>query len=529
MRSVMRSLFAAAVLLFAVVQDSSAAEWRKYGRDLKNSFNNSEETIVSPLTAPLLVRKWFFPTLDAVTASPAVADGVVYIGDWHGFFWALDAMTGIPKWRFEVDPEARANPDPQQFGFNYPDRFGTDGGVITSSAAVVDMNLTCDGTPSTRVVFFGGSRTLYALDAETGKLCWKRVVCGNPDAGQTACEADPNDPNRIFSSPAVYDGKVFIGWTIDGIDDNYRGGFGAFSVTTGDPLWNFDTDRDGTINGDVLTRGCGGVWSSAAIDDQNNLVFFNTADCGFDAPPPFHEAIIALHTGDGSVAWYYRPRDTLVNGSYDICDFDFGASPNVIDFNNARYVGNGGKDGTYYLLNPTPSSFGPDGKQYPESEVVWKKNVVFGGLSGGFIGSTASDGTRIYGATALGDFNPPGGGACTTGSVGHDEPSIHAFNVDPASSSRMAWQETQNQSFGGTSVAGGVVFNGGFYTRTVNLRDAESGMLVGLLTTTGASVSSTPAIVDGSVYFGAGDSFHPLAAGVHAYWVPTTALSEIGQ
>jgi outer membrane protein assembly factor BamB len=112
------------------------------------------------------------------------------------------------------------------------------------------------------------------------------------------------------------------------------------------------------------------------------------------------------------------------------------------------------------------------------------------------------------------------------GSDGHEEPSIHALNIDPSATPRIAWEDERNQSFGGTSVAGGVVFNGSFYTRTVNLRDASTGMLVGALTTTGASVSSTPAIVDGSVYFGAGDSFHPFAAGIHAYWIPAALVTE---
>ncbi len=38
--------------------------------------------------------------------------------------------------------------------------------------------------------------------------------------------------------------------------------------------------------------------------------------------------------------WVFRPRAT------DTCDFDFGASPNVIDDGGQRFVGIGGKDGT---------------------------------------------------------------------------------------------------------------------------------------------------------------------------------------
>jgi polyvinyl alcohol dehydrogenase (cytochrome) len=67
--------------------------WPKYGRTLHNTFSR----LVSPITArtvAALVPAWTFPTGDAVTASPAVVDGVVYVGAWDGFFYALDAQTG---------------------------------------------------------------------------------------------------------------------------------------------------------------------------------------------------------------------------------------------------------------------------------------------------------------------------------------------------------------------------------------------------------------------------------------------------
>ena len=58
----------------------------------------------------------------------------------------------------------------------------------------------------------------------------------------------------------------------------------------------------------------------------------------------------------------------------------------------ATFLGAGGKDGTYYSLDPATG------------HLRWATNVVFGGFSGGFIATTAYDGQRVYGATALGDF-----------------------------------------------------------------------------------------------------------------------------
>ncbi|MGH7857108.1 MAG: PQQ-binding-like beta-propeller repeat protein, partial [Candidatus Binatia bacterium] len=327
-RSALAALFASA---------AAAADWPMYGRDLHHSFHNDEDTAISTANVSKLVHKWFFPTLDAVTASPAVVAGVVYVGDWHGFFWALDAETGLRKWVFEIDAYAPANPNPMLLGLNYPDRLGTSGGVITSSAAVADGK-----------VYFAGGKTVYCLNAADGSLVWNRVVCGNPDAAN--CEQDETDPSLIFSSPAVFEGKVYVGVTQDGrrrSEMRFRGGFVAIDAATGAIVKRFETDRDGTTTGAVKNRSCGGVWSSAAIEEVNRLVVFNTADCDFDALPPFHEAILALDIDaavwdDSALAWYYRPRES------DDCDYDFGASPNVIDIGGVRHVGNAGKDGFYY-------------------------------------------------------------------------------------------------------------------------------------------------------------------------------------
>src|ERR1700693_2049693 len=48
------------------------------------------------------VLKWKFPTKGKVIASPALADGTLYIGSTDGNFYALDAATGAKRWKFET-------------------------------------------------------------------------------------------------------------------------------------------------------------------------------------------------------------------------------------------------------------------------------------------------------------------------------------------------------------------------------------------------------------------------------------------
>src|SRR5260370_357949 len=80
--------------------------------------------------------------------------------------------------------------------------------------------------------------TVYSLDARDGSLLWKRVICGNPE--EQNCASDANDRTRIFSSPAVFDGLIFLGHTVE--VNGYRGGFEALDARTGQIVWRFEVD-----------------------------------------------------------------------------------------------------------------------------------------------------------------------------------------------------------------------------------------------------------------------------------------------
>src|SRR5688572_2423850 len=47
-------------------------------------------------------ERWRFTTGGAVDSSPAIASGVVYVGSADGSFYALDASSGEERWRFET-------------------------------------------------------------------------------------------------------------------------------------------------------------------------------------------------------------------------------------------------------------------------------------------------------------------------------------------------------------------------------------------------------------------------------------------
>ncbi|MER5813373.1 serine/threonine-protein kinase [Streptomyces sp. NPDC002033] len=105
-------------------------------------------------------KKWSLP-IDAITqAAPAVSEGVVYVGDWHGRLFAVEAATGARKWTSTVDNEF----------------FGS-------------------ATVAHGLVFVGGTHALYAFDASTGARKW----------------AYPMSAPYGASTPVESDGSVLIG------------------------------------------------------------------------------------------------------------------------------------------------------------------------------------------------------------------------------------------------------------------------------------------------------------------------------
>jgi polyvinyl alcohol dehydrogenase (cytochrome) len=461
-------------------------DWPGYGRNPQHTF--AAPTTLTPAGVPALRKAWEFRTGDAVTATPTVVNGTVYVGSWDGVFYAIDLATGAPRWTYRLDPQPAVSPQP---GVE-PRDISSDGGMVTSSAWY---------EPGRRrrrdLVIFGGGYTLYALDAHTGALVWKHAYTGRPEL-----PPDPaHDDTRIFSSPVVADGKVIFGVSADGARGR-RGYIAAASLDTGEPVWTLETDVDAT--GTVQNDGCGNVWSSGTLLPRLGLVVFDTSDCHFRNPPPQSEAIVAIRVHDGHVAWAYQPprEDAL-------CDLDFGATPNAgLDRSGrARFLGVAGKDGTYYSLDPAT------GRE------LWSTNVVFGGFAGGFIGTTAYDGRRVYGSTALGDFGrfeSNGPKVCDPSNPRDtplQEPTAHAFD---GRTGTVLWQQTGAASFAPTTVAGGMTFNGLALADAVLVRDAATGTVLTRLGLDAPNWSGIAVVAD-TLVLGTGASQQGAPDGVVAF------------
>ena len=454
--------------------------WPTFGRTQHRTFTG--DTTLTSATAPTLMRRWFVPAGLPVTATPIVANGTVYVGSWDGKFRAIALSSGDMRWTFKVKSQPAISPDPSSSGPSPT----SDGGIITSSAIYVPAS-----SAHPALVIFGGGYTLYALRAATGTVFWEHDYTGNP-----AKAPDPaNDETRIFTSPAVVGNHVLFGTTNDG-QGGYHAYFASAGLRTGNPQWEFQTDVD--AHGHIANNGCNGVWASPTVDTGHGLVYFDTADCDGTDNMPYAEKVLALHYRTGRLAWSFKPPRPD-NG----CDWDFGATANFRPAGPGRpaFLGVGGKDGTYYSIAPGTG------------KLRWKRNVVFGGTSGGFIGTTALAGTHVYGATAIGDL---GGAPCDPSNPGDQqmqEPSMHAFDVKTGA---IAWQQEGSQAVGATTVAGGMTFVCTAFNQQVQIRNKADGSPVFAIPLQ-SGCNSGVVVAGNMVIFGEGEAENPQHAGVSLY------------
>ncbi len=217
------------------------------------AYIGSGDHYVYALDAATGAQRWKFLTGNVVHASPAVAGATVYVGSWDRYFYALDARSGAVRWRFATgDDRVTYN----QVG-------------IAGSAAVADG-----------MVYFGcRDSVFYALNARTGALAWKHDehgswVVGSPAVADGVVYYTTSDERRFwaldsrtgaekfnapyasfaFSSPSLAGGVAYFG-TFDGrlYGINARSGKAVARFSTDASVKNLPAHLDKSGNVDLNT------------------------------------------------------------------------------------------------------------------------------------------------------------------------------------------------------------------------------------------------------------------------------------
>src|ERR1700722_3305696 len=470
-------------------------QWSMAGQNINDTHDQAAEHEISPANAGRLAPRWTLTTAGAISTTPTVDDGAVYVPDFGGKLWAVAAGSGKVLWSNDISSYT-----------------GVTGDLSRTSPAVYGNELILgDGwilSPSTV-----GAKG-FAVNRRTGKLLWSTLV-----------DTDPN--SMITGSPVIYDGVAYIGISSKGEgndQDSFRGAVIALNAATGKLLWKTymvpsnngggGSNKPGYYSGNA-------VWESTfAVDPKRGLLYVDTGNnysvpagvcttpqqtgCTSPAADDYLDSILALKLGDGTIAW---ADHTLSTDLWTLPqpvgpDFDFGAGPNLFTTVNPathrpeQLLGAGAKSGVYWAVDPATGKVAWQTTIGP-ADVVTNAGIEYG---------TATDGRRIYAAEAdtaglpytWGGSGPDAGKTVTGGSWAA---------MDPATG-KILWQTPDPAGAvdaGFVSVANGVVYGGSMAPAGTDMYalDAATGKILWSFAS-GGSVTGGAAIVGGSVYWGSG-------------------------
>jgi outer membrane protein assembly factor BamB len=118
-------------------------------------------------------------------ATPVIADGVVYIGDMDGTFYALDLSSGTPRWKFDngKDKAGFTTAAAIRDGLVYIGDMDGNFFCLNATNGEKKWAATSDGEIDSAANFYHdnvlvGSQdtTLYSLDAKTGQRQWTHQI-----------------------------------------------------------------------------------------------------------------------------------------------------------------------------------------------------------------------------------------------------------------------------------------------------------------------------------------------------------------
>ncbi|HEY2595365.1 MAG TPA: PQQ-binding-like beta-propeller repeat protein, partial [Chloroflexota bacterium] len=488
-----------------------AAAWPFAGQNISDSHVQTGIDNINIHNAQALAPRWTFTTTASVTSSPTsdvsatptVANGVVYFPDWGGRLYAVDAKSGQVIWSHLIS-----------------DYNGVPATLSRQSPAIVGNLLIIGDHPpngfSGWSAFPGEGAHMIAVNAQTGALAWITQV-------------DTHFASQITGSAVVSNGVVYNGVSSDeevrALDPTYpcctfRGSEVALDAQTGKILWKTLMVPAGWSGGPI--------WgSTAAVDPSRGSLYVatgndyslppavqaceNAGGTNCDSPDDHFDSMVALDLKTGAIKWATGTRDfdtwTVAcfhqTNAVPNCpspsspDADFGGGPNLFTAGSQQLVGDGTKAGTYWALDPATG------------KVVWATQVGPGGTFGGMEwGSSVADG-RVFVASANSADSPitltvpaPGSPSQTSGGF---------WAALDSATGKILWEQADPAgptfgTIGQTVAANGVVYAGSVDKQGhVYALDGGSGKILWSFAT-GGSVASGPSLVNSTLFWGSGYS-----------------------
>jgi outer membrane protein assembly factor BamB len=390
---------------------AAAGDWPTYLHDPARAAANTGENTLSTANASKLTQLWTFKTGGVIAASATVVGGVVYVGSWDGYEYALDAKTGAQIWRTHlgITTTTHAGCSPSTAG--------------VSSAATVQNGVVYVG---------GGDSYWYALRATDGQRLW-RVFTG---------DNSPTGGHYNWSSPLIYNGSAYIGVSSLGDCPLVQGQLLRVDLATQKVVKTFNVVPNGQVGG--------GIWTSPSLDTSTNTIFVTTGtQSSFKQPLVLSLVAVDATTMAVKGSWQIPQNQAVV-------DSDWGTTPILFDDASGNHrVAATNKNGFAYAFNRDNVSAGP----------VWQRQIATGGVC-----PTCGDGSVSSGATGAGRLYLAGGKT----SIGGAGFAGGVRALDPANGNNAFWEHgTAQPVIAALAYANGLVIDAA--GQTLEVLDAATG------------------------------------------------------
>jgi polyvinyl alcohol dehydrogenase (cytochrome) len=367
--------------------DPPRASWNGWSPGTANArFQPGDAAGLSLDQVRRLKLKWAFGFDGDVTAfaQPTVLDGQVFVGSAGGMIHALRVSSGCLQWVFQANGPVRMSILAVPLGRQHALLFGDQTGWF------------------------------YSLEAETGKLLWKKKI-------------EEHDATRLTATPVAYNGNVFVpaaSWEeTRSLDPKYpcctfRGSVTALLIRDGQQVWKSylvpEPKRTGQTKRGTPQFGPSGVgvWASPTLDVKRGVMYIATGDNYSSPATPLSDAIVSLEIATGHVVW---SKQTTPGDAYNSScgtdkqncpdeagpDYDFGSSAILTQLPGGPDILLAGqKSGMIYALDPQK-----------KGELLWAVRIATRGPNAGpSVGvqwGMATDGQRVYAATSDSGRTPP--------------------------------------------------------------------------------------------------------------------------
>jgi len=306
-----------------------AGSWPYPNGDIANT-RDAAGSAISSANVASLQQAWTFklpatevtsgPGFGSITATPIVANGVVYLQDLADNVYALNLATGRLKWEYQVSGTKIVEAGP-------------------NGVAVADG-----------VVYGDSTSTVFALSAATGKVIWVDQDLLN--AGQ----------GTFTIQPQVANGRVYLA---SAIGTGPGGGvLLALDARTGKLDWKVNTILPASNSAATSQYGTGGAWETPLVGTDGSVTFgignpYQTAASAIADPSAqlYTDSDVNLDAATGKLRWYYQ------GVTNDFMDHDMQTSPIATTIDGQPAVIGSGKMGVVYAMNASTG------------DLIWKTPV----------------------------------------------------------------------------------------------------------------------------------------------------------